>query len=393
MKFGWRKIIEHSGFTSSPQVQLLSAICSAQPHETELEDWLRSELIWPDLLERAIAYDLAPLLYYRLKHLRAARLVPPAVMNRLKTIYQWHTARNMNLYAKLQEVRDTFAQNNIPLILLKGAVLADLIYGNLALRPMRDLDVLVRNCDLDVADNLLRKLGYSPNEAYRPEAWFRNYHHNIPYISADRSLTLELHYHIVPPAAPVLIPAEDLWQDAHTVTIMNEEAAMLSPEKFLLHLCVHLSYDDRFYRSLRALVDIAATILFHKQTIDWTKFIGYASAWKADRSVYYALWLAHSLVYADIPVWVLDSLAKTKGNSRLSDFLLKRFIRRSISAFENQNTAVPAWVMRNFTAQLLLSDTASQSIMMLSRHFPPRYIFTKLFHSLGQKCRRVRCIG
>jgi hypothetical protein len=385
MKLSLTNVRREWGFNSSPEGQLILAVSSVQAVESKLNNLLGTNLIWPEILTRAIACDLAPLLYYRLKDLHAVRSVPPAVMDRLKRNYQWHAARNMNLYAKLQEVGDAFAGEKIPLILLKGAVLADLIYGDVALRPMRDVDILVRKSDLDAADELLRRMGYTPNETYRPEEWFRNFHHNIPYLSRDRSLILELHHNIVPPTAPVTIPAEDLWQDARVVDIMNEEALILSPEKFILHLCVHLAYDDRFYRSLRALSDIAATIAFYKETIDWTKFISHVRAYKADRSVYYALWLAYGLVHAEVPLAVLESLSKSQGNSLLNNFVLKRLIQRSISSFENEHTVIPAWVVKSICGELLISGKTCQSLAMLWHHFPPQYLFKKLSQAIGQK--------
>jgi len=373
------------GVNSSPEGQLILAVSSVQAVENKLNDLLKTNLIWPEILARAIACDLAPLLYYRLKDLHAVRLVPPAAVERLKKIYQWHTARNMNFYAKLQEVREAFAREKIPLILLKGAVLADLVYGNIALRPMRDVDILVKKNDLDAADELLGRLGYTPNEAYRPEEWFRNFHHNIPYLSRDRSLVLELHHNIVLPAAPITIAAEDLWQDARTVEVMNETALVLSPEKLILHLCVHLAYDDRFYRSLRSLTDIAATIAFHKESIDWTKFMTYVRAYNADRSVYYALWLACALVDAEVPLAVPESLARSKGNSLLNDRVLKFVIQRSISSFENEHTVIPAWVAKSVCSELLVSGTLWQSVAGLLKRFPPRHLLKKSIESVVHK--------
>lgn len=375
----WRRA---GAFNRTPEGCLILAVSSVLADDKKLNDLVKPAIDWREIVTRAIACDVAPMLYHRLRNLPAVRLVPPTAIDRLKKIYQWHAARNMNLYAKLQEVRYAFAGEKIPLILLKGAVLADLIYGNVALRPMRDVDILVRKSDLDLADDLLQRMGYTPNDTYQ---WNREFHHNIPYDSADRSLILELHHHIVPPAVPVTIPAEDLWRDARTVEVMNEEALILSPEKFILHLCVHLAYDDRFYRSLRSLYDIAATIAFYKENIDWTKFMRHVRSYNVDRSVYYALWLACRLVQAEVPLAVLESLARSKGNSRLNDRVLKFIIQRSISTFENERTVIPAWVVKNIYGELLVSGKTWQGMAMLWHRFPPYYLFKRLFQAIGPK--------
>ena len=386
MKFSLRNLRRKWAFNDSPEGQLLLAVCSAEADENKLNGLLNANLIWHEILGRAIGCDVAPLLYYRLKDLQAVHLVPPAGMDRLKKVYQWHAARNMNLYAKLQEVRHAFAGEKIPLILLKGAVLADLVYGNVALRPMRDVDILVRRNDLDAADDLLGRMGYTPTEAYRPKQWYHTFHHhNVPHVSSDHSLILELHHNIVPPGLPVSIPAEDLWQDPRTIEVMNETALALCPEKLILHLCVHLAYENRFYRSLRSLSDIAATVAFYKEIIDWPKFISHVRAYKADRAVYYAFWLAGSLVHAEVPLTVLESLSLNKGNSLPNDRLLKFVIQRTISSFENEHTLIPAWVVKSTCGEFLLSDKTWRAMAILWRRFPPRYFFRRLFRVVGQR--------
>ncbi len=378
----WRRV---EAFNRTPEGCLILAVSSVLADDNKLNDLVKPELDWGKIVTRAIACDVAPMLYHRLRNLPAVRLVPPPAMDRLKKSYQWHAGRNLNLYGKLQEVRDAFAREKIPLILLKGAVLADLVYGNVALRPMRDLDILVKKNDLDAADELLQRMGYTPSEAYRPEQWFRNFHHNIPYLSRDRSLILELHHNIVLPAAPVTIAAEDLWQDARTVEVMNDTALVLSPEKLIVHLCVHLAYDDRFYRSLRSLTDIAATIAFYKENIDWTKFTSDVRAYNADRSVYYALWLACALVDAELPLAVLESLARSKGNSLLNDRILKFVIQRSISSFENEHTVIPAWAVKSVCSELIVSGTLWQSAAGLLKRFPLPHVLKKFLESVVRK--------
>ncbi|MCP4365035.1 MAG: nucleotidyltransferase family protein [Planctomycetes bacterium] len=50
----------------------------------------------------------------------------------------------------------------MPVILLKGAHLAQVVYSNIALRPMGDIDILVKKNDLPKAKELLLELGYTP---------------------------------------------------------------------------------------------------------------------------------------------------------------------------------------------------------------------------------------
>src|SRR6266567_3088659 len=76
--------------------------------------------------------------------------------------------------------------------------LASLLYSSVALRPMVDLDLLVRATDLDRADDNLRRLGYVVDESYQSQEWYKERHHHLaPYMAPDRFLTVELHHHVV----------------------------------------------------------------------------------------------------------------------------------------------------------------------------------------------------
>ena len=63
----------------------------------------------------------------------------------MRSIYYNSAARNMRLYKQLENFLDKFATEKIPVIMLKGAHLAWTVYPNMALRPMADVDLLVRN--------------------------------------------------------------------------------------------------------------------------------------------------------------------------------------------------------------------------------------------------------
>jgi hypothetical protein len=66
----------------------------------------------------------------------------------------------MVLYRQLKEILIEFNKNNIPVILLKGAHLAQFVYGNIALRLMSDIDLLVKKEDLGCACAIIIKYGY-----------------------------------------------------------------------------------------------------------------------------------------------------------------------------------------------------------------------------------------
>ncbi len=60
----------------------------------------------------------------------------------------------------------------IKTIVLKGAMLAETVYPNIALRSMGDIDLLIHKDDLDRAAKRILELGYIFNEHYRSAKWY-----------------------------------------------------------------------------------------------------------------------------------------------------------------------------------------------------------------------------
>ncbi len=109
---------------------------------------LQGGLDWDILLQVAHGEALAPLLY---EIVRDQDLVPSAIEQELRHAYHQNACRNTLLLDELGNVLRHLAVEGVKVILLKGAALAELVYGNIAVRPMSDLDLLIRLQDLPPA--------------------------------------------------------------------------------------------------------------------------------------------------------------------------------------------------------------------------------------------------
>ena len=67
---------------------------------------------------------------------------------------------NLRLRRELRRVAGALTEVNIPVLALKGIVLASAAYGDPSLRPMTDLDVLVPPGERENAVRALQKLGF-----------------------------------------------------------------------------------------------------------------------------------------------------------------------------------------------------------------------------------------
>jgi hypothetical protein len=334
---------------------------------------LRHKLDWQEILQDAAQNGIAPLLYSNLKQVNHGLNVPPEVMQQLKGSYLWHAIHNANLYRRLEEILEAFSYEQIPVIVLKGAALAPLLYKDIALRPMRDLDILVRKADLYVADQLLRKLGYVAGSFRNSEAWYQTHHHHlVPLVAKDGSLCVELHHHIIQPTASICIPIEEFWQRARPTQIGSNTTLLFAPEHLLLHTCLHLAHDDHFIGKLISLCDIAGISRHYKEELDWNQFINEARIYHIQKYVYYALWLAHDMVRGNVPIGALRELESFARGGYLEDraikFLIRRFVVRSI------RSSVPSWMIEDICRELLSAQSAVAKMKALYQRFCKRFM-------------------
>lgn len=256
-----------------------------------------SDSDWEVLIEASVRHSLTPLFYHRLKALPVDSPVPDWVRRRLRLLYLRNAGRNINLYQSLGEVLTSLGKNNIPVMALKGAHLAELVYGNIALRPMSDLDLLVKEKDLMKVEEKLLEMGYRPIEDER-KVTKKNY--QFAYRLPGKGLCLEIHWTLIRADYAFDIDLEGQWERSRPAVIGNGAVRVQSPEDLLLHLCLH-NCKDLFEKGLKLLCDLSATIHHYEKVMDWDQVLLRSRQWGIEKFVYLALRLAVELWNASVP--------------------------------------------------------------------------------------------
>jgi len=76
---------------------------------------------------------------------------------KLEQINTLNKIRMMKLTAELIRIHKLFTENNIDYVSLKGPALSQQVFGDYTIRNSRDLDLLVREDDLEIVTKLLEK--------------------------------------------------------------------------------------------------------------------------------------------------------------------------------------------------------------------------------------------
>lgn len=312
----------------SPEDRLL--LCCSRTHMSrevadEVKGLLRSEIDWSRVLDRANRHGITPLLYFNLGRIRENGL-PNGVLQRLTNAYYSSLRRNALLYAELKAILNAFEEAGVRAIILKGAVLAESVYLNMALRPVGDIDLLVTRRDLYSVKEVLPRLGYKgspPVPVFSKVDTEWEEYEILSYAKQARGIVIDLDIHIdaVTTSLALLfevhsgvkVRADAMWKNARPAVIAGAQALILSPEDLLLHLCLHSIkhvYDGSGSRLLWW-CDIAEVERCYREEMDWRYVIQYSKDCRIETPVYYGLALANTWFETQIPQDVLNLLRAT----------------------------------------------------------------------------------
>ncbi|OAD22691.1 hypothetical protein THIOM_001494, partial [Candidatus Thiomargarita nelsonii] len=324
---------------------------------------MNSTANWDSIFQASEKYRVTPLLYHRLKHLG----VPAPLMKKLKTAHVANLWINTDLYNELSKILSTLQQAGIPVIVLKGAHLAEKVYSNIALRSMNDLDILIRKTDLFAAEKKLLEMGYSSSRETDIEEVCAEFHQLPALIKPNAAV--EIHWTIEYPTSPFKIDVDGLWKRAQATTIAGVETLVLSPEDLLLHLCLHTAFHHIFQFGLRPFYDIWETIRHYN--IDWEQVQLRSHEWDANNSIYLALYLAKTSFDANVPNEVLEKLKPASFDPRVESWAKEEILGK----FEDI-ILPPSSVLIQFWKSKHLSEKAG---IVLNRLFPYREEMAELY--------------
>lgn len=321
-----------------------------------IAELLQQSLDWDEVIAAATWYAIKPLLYRCLRDNPDKERVPAPVMQQLKKAYDDITLRNMYIYATLARVLPLFKQQGIKCIVLKGAMLADTVYGDIGLRPMQDIDLLFHREDLPTAIAIVTGLGYLYEGSKSPELYLENHHH-ITYTNPDTDIPMELHWHISAEWHPIRLRITDQalitrwYERIQRVTLSKVEAWTLCPTDLLFHLCLHflkhrVPKNGELFATSAALLqlsDIVRTIYYYDDDIDWDDLRHQAEKYRISDLIHTTINMAmETCVYKD----GRDRLEVNISNGR---YRYKKLMYKRLMLHEDMTTPIPEGILNSVT--------------------------------------------
>jgi len=298
---------------------LLACLTRPVPADTAAACDALSAAEWQELRDIARIQRISALFHTRLHRFEGGHpQMPPTLREELATGFRERTMHNLFLFAEFRKIAEALQARDIPVVVLKGMHLAAAVYGEIGMREMEDMDILVPRDRLQAAADTLGALGYVSKEPLDVEFWAQKQHH-LPRLRNASNTVVEVHWSVTWPGdSRALSDLEDLWTRAQPLTIAGCEVLGLSPEDLLLHLCIHASFQHMFYTGLRPICDLDATIRCYQAEMDWRLVCRLARQRQWQTGVRLMLHLTQHCLHTRIPILVWQELQPAQDEAALA---------------------------------------------------------------------------
>lgn len=294
-------------FPLAPEAELLvwcARTIVSDDLKARMRQRVQASLNWPVILKMAEYHGVSQLLHRNLSTL-CPDLVPLDPVTHLRQKTQAGALLNRSLAQELISLCEAFQARGVPVIPIKGATLAVLAYGDLALRDFTDLDLLVPKDSIAKARSVVLSQGYETKSASKLA---EHRHEDGPYhvfIKKRPISRVDLQWVMAHQHFSFQLDRPEFWQHRTSVTFGNKTVPGLAPEILLIVLCVHGS--KHAWELLKWVCDVAELVRSHPD-LDWNQIFVHASNWRCRRMLSLGLAVAHLLLDAPLPAAVLERL-------------------------------------------------------------------------------------
>jgi len=276
------------------QVLLLrAALLDDEPARAAWREWRSAVDL--DAVDAA-SFRVLPLAWH---NLQGSGVDDPG-LERCRGIYRHTWSKNQLVLHRTAPALEALRAAGIPLLVLKGAALAHLVYPTPGTRPMNDVDVLVPACRAAEARAILEGAGWRPTLELPASA--------VPFLHAlgysdGAGAEIDLHWRALWEARP---GAEDpFWAHARPLRLAGIDMSTLSPTDHLFHVAVHgLRWSE--VPPIHWVAD--AGRILHSAPVDWDRLVALARRARLSLQLGEALEVLRDAIGLPIPDGAVDRL-------------------------------------------------------------------------------------
>jgi hypothetical protein len=364
---------------------LLLACCAHASGDERIREILEVPLDWKRLLELAGHHGVIPQLH---QGLAASNVVPQETLHLLQQRYEANARQTLWLTRELFRILSHLQRNGIETLSYKGPVLAEILYGNVALRQFSDLDLLIHEADMAKAKAALLELGYKPALQLTPwqnRAYLESGYEYAFDSSLGRNL-LEMQWRILPRFYSINFDVDAFFSRSMVLSLGGHSLRTLCREDLMVVLCVHAA--KHVWVQLSWLCDIAEL----SQSVDWVVVQDHAQRLGIERIVAVTFILAARLLGTRMPQPVQEGIRNDRAAEGLADRILPiitqgaEYDTESMAYFRLMMVVRERWRDRlRFVGRLLFTPSVGEwSSVRLPGPLFPLYRVVRLMRLAGR---------
>src|SRR5262245_41496641 len=214
----------------TPEFQLLLSCAKSRPLAGPITDLVKEGIDWPTVLKLAEQHGVRPMLFQSLKSV-CWDAVPDPTKIELARFSRATAKKNLALTEELLRLVSAFQHSGIRVAALDGPVLAEALYGDLSLRELRDLSIMVPEAELCKAGDMLVACGHY--------GAFRDREHRSAFLKspsqyvfrhAHTGITVHLCSRLSNESMAFPLQAWEIWARLRHVMVANQPVPTLAPD-------------------------------------------------------------------------------------------------------------------------------------------------------------------
>lgn len=281
----------------------------------------------------------------------------------------------MQQVANLLDIVNDFEAAGIDVLCFKGPALSQRLYGEPIAREFGDVDILVRDADVERGRAILHEKGFEERPKYEGfEAYARRYGNDREYFRGH--MHVEMHWRILPLGWMPESRQPDVWADTQTVTLGGRTVRTLGDATTLDLLLLHGGKHD-WYR-IGWLADLAR--MLEQYEPDWDVLLERARRRRTLRLVLVGLWLAHDVIGSAVPASVLERCRRDAKVERLAKRCMQSWHRdgrtgRVVHSMRQRLATMDSWLdrLRYLAFLAFVPKPSDHAMLRFPRILQPAY--------------------
>jgi len=254
-----------------------------------------SGLDWRTLQEIVRGRNLGALFSF----CHAKNNLPPPVLQEWQQMKMRTSLENLTKLKVATDISAISEKAGIHAVAMRGIVLAHTLYPDPAMRPMHDIDLLIRPADREQFLAAMKDAGHEPTDIFRSQ-----------YVYSIRNVTVEVHWQLLSNKRyRERIDSNALIDSSVKAEASNGFYYRLTDQWELIGLVVH-AFTHHNLGQLFSLIDIG--LYMRNKDIDWQEIVRYSKDMQMTRMMHLTLAIVNHIFGLELEEKILSHFAQTQ---------------------------------------------------------------------------------